>query len=230
MIPIPFILTIIGGYLIGDSALQFKKGGRIPEKVKRFIDLQNQVNKQIDEKGEADHELADELERVADSLNSHESELAIELYMSKKYDDGGNVDNDEAFIVEITPEFRRNILAALDSKETKKSLEYYEDKYGEDYSFTNERKFNFPEGQVVITVKSSDYGDEFIADFEDTFIKFNDFYDDPERAFESSNLFKQNVFTKDEQVKLNKYFKEMHNEIKIEMENKLNDRRYSRYY
>ena len=53
------------------------------KKVKKFIELQKAVNNQIDSKGEADIELVNELEKVGDSLNSHECEIAIELWMKE---------------------------------------------------------------------------------------------------------------------------------------------------
>lgn len=81
---IPYILTALGGFLIGGSIKQYGRGGKLPANVKKFIELQDEVNRQIDEKGEADHELADELNRIGDSLNSYESELAIEEYMKRR--------------------------------------------------------------------------------------------------------------------------------------------------
>ena len=81
---IPYILTALGGFLIGSSIKQYGRGGKLPANVKKFIELQDEVNRQIDEKGEADHELADELNRIGDSLNSYESELAIEEYMKRR--------------------------------------------------------------------------------------------------------------------------------------------------
>lgn len=81
---IPYILTALGGFLIGSSIKQYGRGGKLPANVKKFIELQDEVNRQIDEKGEADYELADELNRIGDSLNSYESELAIEEYMKRR--------------------------------------------------------------------------------------------------------------------------------------------------
>ena len=44
----------------------------ITANVKRFIELQNQVNNQIDQYGEADVQLADELESLGDQLTNAE--------------------------------------------------------------------------------------------------------------------------------------------------------------
>ena len=44
----------------------------ITENVKRFIELQNQVNNQIDQYGEADIQLVDELESLGDQLTGDE--------------------------------------------------------------------------------------------------------------------------------------------------------------
>jgi len=44
----------------------------ITANVKRFIELQNQVNNQIDQHGEADVQLADELESLGDQLTNAE--------------------------------------------------------------------------------------------------------------------------------------------------------------
>lgn len=50
------------------------------KKIKEFLKLQEQINKQIDSKGEADTDLVEKLEQIGDSLNSHEVELLIEMY------------------------------------------------------------------------------------------------------------------------------------------------------
>jgi len=97
---IPYILAAIGGYLIGDSlkSQQYAKGGKVPEKVRKFIDLQNEINKQIDTRGEADLWLTEELAALGDSLNSYESELAIEEYMKQRspvtMSNGGELESD----------------------------------------------------------------------------------------------------------------------------------------
>lgn len=80
----PLLLTALGGYLIGSSAKQYSRGGKLPSNVQRFVELQDEVNQQIDEKGEANYELTEELNRIGDSLNSYESELAIEEYMKRR--------------------------------------------------------------------------------------------------------------------------------------------------
>jgi hypothetical protein len=93
----PLLLTALGGYLIGSSAKQYSRGGKLPSNVQRFVELQDEVNQQIDEKGEADYELTEELNRIGDSLNSYESELAIEEYMKRtpvKMSDGGELESD----------------------------------------------------------------------------------------------------------------------------------------
>lgn len=94
---IPFFLTALGGFLIGGSVKQYGRGGKLPAKVKRFVELQDEVNRQIDEKGEAEYELTEELNRIGDSLNSYESELAIEEYMKRRepvkmMTNGGEID------------------------------------------------------------------------------------------------------------------------------------------
>lgn len=53
------------------------------KKIKMFIELQNQINKQIDSKGEADSDLCEKLNKIGDSLNSHECELLIEMWNNK---------------------------------------------------------------------------------------------------------------------------------------------------
>ena len=53
-------------------------------KAKQFIELQKAVNKQIDENGEADHDMVQELEKLGDSMNSHECEIAIEMWVAEK--------------------------------------------------------------------------------------------------------------------------------------------------
>jgi len=104
----PLLLTALGGYLIGSSAKQYSRGGKLPSNVKRFVELQDEVNQQIDEKGEADYELTEELNRIGDSLNSYESELAIEEYMKRRepvkmanggkqtMTDGGELDDEDS--------------------------------------------------------------------------------------------------------------------------------------
>ena len=56
------------------------------KKVKKFIELQIQVNNQIDSKGEADTILVEELSMIGDSLNSHEVELLMDMW-NKKFND-----------------------------------------------------------------------------------------------------------------------------------------------
>ena len=47
--------------------------------VKRFIALQTQVNNQIDQYGQADAQLADELEMVGDQLTNEEIAVVCNL-------------------------------------------------------------------------------------------------------------------------------------------------------
>jgi hypothetical protein len=76
---IPYILSAVGGYLIGDSIKtdQYADGGMMA-------------------KGGLT-ESQEELNRIGDSLNSYESELAIEEYMKRtpvKMSDGGELESD----------------------------------------------------------------------------------------------------------------------------------------
>ena len=56
------------------------------KKVKKFIELQIQVNNQIDSIGEANMVLVEELSVIGDSLNSHEVELLMDIW-NKKFND-----------------------------------------------------------------------------------------------------------------------------------------------
>ncbi len=47
---------------------------------KRFIMLQEQINKQIDTVGQADIELADELDRISDQLTTDELYQIVDWY------------------------------------------------------------------------------------------------------------------------------------------------------
>ena len=49
-------------------------------KALEFIELQNLVNQEIDEKGQASQELADKLEVLGDSLTEQEQDEVIFLY------------------------------------------------------------------------------------------------------------------------------------------------------
>ena len=54
----------------------------ITDNVKRFFELQEQVNKQIDEQGQAESKVADELEEMGDKLSYEEIDSVIELSKS----------------------------------------------------------------------------------------------------------------------------------------------------
>ncbi len=51
----------------------------ITDNVKRFFELQEQVNKQIDEQGQAESKLVDELEKIGDNLSHEEIDMVSEL-------------------------------------------------------------------------------------------------------------------------------------------------------
>jgi|LauGreDrversion4_2_1035121.scaffolds.fasta_scaffold179951_4 hypothetical protein len=48
--------------------------------VNRFIELQLQINNQIDTVGQADHQLADELEYLSDQLTNSEINEVVDYY------------------------------------------------------------------------------------------------------------------------------------------------------
>jgi hypothetical protein len=56
--------------------------------VKRFIALQNQINNQIDQYGEADAQLAGELELVGDQLTGSEIAVLCSYYEGDEMNDG----------------------------------------------------------------------------------------------------------------------------------------------
>ena len=56
--------------------------------VKRFIALQNQINNQIDQYGEADAQLAGELELVGDQLTGSEIAVLCSYYEKDDMSDG----------------------------------------------------------------------------------------------------------------------------------------------
>jgi hypothetical protein len=65
------------------------------KKAIKFIKLQRKANEQIDRYGEIDEETADELDELANSINSYEAELIMEMYETN-FADGGSTDNSVA--------------------------------------------------------------------------------------------------------------------------------------
>lgn len=51
----------------------------ITDNVKRFLELQEKVNNQIDEQGQAESKLVDELEKIGDNLSEQEISMVCEL-------------------------------------------------------------------------------------------------------------------------------------------------------
>ena len=50
------------------------------EKVEKVIELQRKANYQIEQFGEADHDLVDEMIELADTLTPEEEDVVLELY------------------------------------------------------------------------------------------------------------------------------------------------------
>jgi hypothetical protein len=87
----------------GQLELDFEPEEQIDEstlKARRYVELQNLANEQIQLFGEIEDETAKEIEDLGDSLNSHEVELVMEMYGKKKFASGGVLDR-KMYVVEI---------------------------------------------------------------------------------------------------------------------------------
>jgi hypothetical protein len=87
----------------GQLELDFEPEEEIDEsilKARRYVELQNLANEQIQLFGEIEDETAKEIEDLGDSLNSHEVELVMEMYGKKKFAKGGVLDR-KMYVVEI---------------------------------------------------------------------------------------------------------------------------------
>jgi hypothetical protein len=55
----------------------------ITDNVKRFLELQEKVNNQIDEQGQAESKLVDELEKIGDDLSYEEQDMVCSEYLKR---------------------------------------------------------------------------------------------------------------------------------------------------
>jgi hypothetical protein len=55
------------------------------EKVEKVIELQRKANYQIEQFGEADHDLVDQMIELADTLTPEEQDAVLELYYGLNY-------------------------------------------------------------------------------------------------------------------------------------------------
>jgi hypothetical protein len=83
----------------GQLELDFEPEEEIDEstlKARRYVELQNLANEEIELFGEVEDDTAKEIEELGDSLNSHEVELVMEMY-GKKFANGGSFDDSGDF-------------------------------------------------------------------------------------------------------------------------------------
>ena len=55
------------------------------EKIEKVIELQRKANQQIEQFGEADHDLVDQMIELADTLTLEEEDAVLELYYGLNY-------------------------------------------------------------------------------------------------------------------------------------------------
>lgn len=55
------------------------------EKIEKVIELQRKANYQIEQFGEADHDLVDQMIELADTLTLEEEDAVLELYYGLNY-------------------------------------------------------------------------------------------------------------------------------------------------
>ena len=87
----------------GQLELDFEPEEQIDEstlKARRYVELQNLANEEIELFGEIEDDTMKEIEELGESLNSHEVELVMEMYNKKKFAEGGVLDK-KMYVVEI---------------------------------------------------------------------------------------------------------------------------------
>jgi len=87
----------------GQLELDFEPEEQIDEstlKARRYVELQNLANEEIELFGEIEDDTMKEIEELGESLNSHEVELVMEMYNKKKFAKGGVLDK-KMYVVEI---------------------------------------------------------------------------------------------------------------------------------
>jgi hypothetical protein len=87
----------------GQLELDFEPEEQIDEstlKARRYVELQNLANEQIQLFGEIEDDTMKQIEELGESLNSHEVELVMEMYNKKKFANGGVLDR-KMYVVEI---------------------------------------------------------------------------------------------------------------------------------
>jgi hypothetical protein len=87
----------------GQLELDFEPEEQVDEstlKARRYVELQNLANEEIELFGEIEDDTMKEIEELGESLNSHEVELVMEMYNKKKFAEGGVLDR-KMYVVEI---------------------------------------------------------------------------------------------------------------------------------